>query len=243
VEDFVKSILMPLAASMAILSAAAGGPEGRWTGTVHIPGRELALVIDLGKDSSGAWTGSMIIPGFDVKGAPLGNVKVAGNDLSFDAGETLGVAPNNAAFTARVDESAGMTGQFRQGGNTAPFALKRTGAAQVDVARRSTAVARETEGHWIGEYEMNGYPRHVTVDVANHAGAPASVEFVVVGKMTTKVPVDFVAEDDGMLRIESSAYRMTFEGRVQGSGGRIVGTLENGVAEVPLTLRREGKTS
>jgi hypothetical protein len=239
----MRTLVMLLIASMATLSSGAADPAGRWTGTIRIPGRDVPLVVDLAKDASGAWSGSMILPGFGVKGASLGNVKVAGNDVAFDAGETLGVAPNNATFTARLDESAGMTGQFRQGGNTAPFTLKRTGVAQVDAARRSTAVGRDTEGRWVGEYEMNGYPRHVTVDIANHAGAPASVDFVVVGKATTRVPVDFIAEEEGILRIESSPYRMAFEGRVQASGGRITGTIDNGLAEVPLILRREGKAS
>jgi hypothetical protein len=239
----MRRIILPLAASMVALSSAAADLAGRWAGTIFIPGRDVPLVVDLATDPSGAWAGSMIVPGFDVKGAPLAHIKVTGNDLAFDAGETLGVAPNNATFTARLDEARAITGEFRQGGNTAPFTLKRAGEAQVELVRRSTAVGRGTEGRWVGEYEMNGYPRHVTLDIANRAGAAASVELVIVGKATTKVPVDFVAEDEGMLRIESSAYRITFEGRMQATEGRIVGTLENGPFERPLTFRREGKAS
>jgi hypothetical protein len=200
-------------------------------------------VVDLAKDPSGAWTGSMIIPGFDVKGAPLGNITVTGKDLSFDAGDAFGAAPNNASFKAHVEEATAMTGQFTQGGHEAAFRLKRTGPAQVDLARRSTAVTSGTEGRWVGEYEMGGYPRHVTIDIANRAGGAPSVEFVVVGKATTRVPIDFVAEEEGMLRLESNAYRIIFEGRVQAAEGRIVGTLDSGPFEVPFTLRREGKAS
>ncbi|HTS85998.1 MAG TPA: hypothetical protein VMG61_12895 [Usitatibacter sp.] len=238
----MRRIVMLFVAAAATLPSAAADPTGRWSGAAQVPGREVRLVVDLARDGEGAWTGSLIIPGFDVKGAPLGNIRVEGDKLSFDAGDALGAAPDNATFTATIDGPS-MRGELRQAGNAAPFALTRTGAAQVDPARRSTAVARETEGRWIGEYEMNGYPRHVTVDIANHAGAPASVDFVVVGKATTKVPVDFVSEAEGMLRLESSAYRITFEGRVDPAQGRIVGTFENGPFELPLTLRREGKAS
>jgi len=238
----MRRILLLLAAAAVALPVAAADPTGRWSGAAQIPGREVPLVIDLAKDASGAWTGSMIVPGYDVKGAPLGHIRVEGDRLSFDAGDALGAAPNNATFAGTID-GASIRGELRQAGNAAPFALRLAGAAQVDPARRSTAVARETEGRWIGEYEMNGYPRHVTVDIANHAGAPASVELVVVGKATTRVPVDYVAEAEGMLRLESSAYRLTFEGRVRAAEGRIVGTLENGPFELPLTLRREGKSS
>ena len=239
----MRRILMLLAVSTATLSSAAADLAGRWSGAAQVPGRDIPLVIDLAKDSSAAWIGSIIVPGFYVKGAPLGNVKVMGSDISFDVGDALGAAPNQATLVAHLDEKSRMTGELKQAGNVAPFTLERTGAAQVDLAKRSTAVSHETEGRWIGEYEMGGYPRHVTVDIANRAGAPASVEFVVVGKATTKLPIDFVAEEEGMLRIESHAYGITFEGRVHGSDGRIVGTFENGPFELPLTLRREGKTS
>jgi hypothetical protein len=181
----------------------------------------------------------MIIPGLDVKGAPLGNIKVTEGEIAFDAGDALGTEANTATFKARIDGGGAMAGEMRQAGNAAPFVLKRNGPAQVELARRSTRVARETEGRWIGEYETGGYARHVTVDIANRDTPPAAVDFVVVGKATTKVPIDFVAEEEGLLRLESSAYRMTFEGRRK-DDGRIVGTFDTGQAEVPLVLRREG---
>jgi hypothetical protein len=211
---------------------------------VKIPGRDMSIVLDLAKDSSGDWRGSMIMPGFDVKGAPLENLKVAGDDITFDAGDALGAEPYGPAkFAARTDASGAMSGELTQSGNTARFTLKRTGAAQVELAARSTAVSRETEGRWIGEYEMGGYPRHVTVDIANRPGAPANVDFVVVGKATTKLPIDFVSEEEGLLRIRCSAYRINFEGRLDARKEKIVGTFENGPFELPLVLRREGKAS
>jgi hypothetical protein len=136
-----------------------------------------------------------------------------------------------------------MAGEMKQGGNVAPFTLKRVGQAQVELAPKSTAVARETEGRWIGEYVFAGYPRHVTVDIANHGASAATVEFVVVGRATTKLPIDFVAEEDGLLRIESRAYRITYEGRVLKDERRIDGTFMQGSIEIPLILRREGAKS
>ncbi|HLX25074.1 MAG TPA: hypothetical protein VKR38_17125 [Usitatibacter sp.] len=238
-------ILVPLLlASTAALPCAAADPSGRWSGTAKVPGRDMPIVLDLAKDGSGAWAGSLIVPGFDIKGAPLGNLKVAGDNISFDIGDALGAEPYGPArFEAHADAGGTMSGELSQGGNKAPFTLKRSGAAQVELAVRSTAVSRETEGRWIGEYEMGGYPRHVTVDIANRPGAAATVEFVVVGKATTKLPVDFVSEQEGLLRIQCSAYRINFEGRLDGDKNRIVGTFENGPFELPLTLRREGKAS
>lgn len=239
----MRKTLFVLLASAALCSHAAD-VAGRWSGRVQIPGRELPVVVDIAKDASGAWIGSLTVPGYNVKGAPLGNVKVDGAAVAFDAGNALGAPPDGpAVFSARLDAGGTMSGEMRQGGNAAPFALKRVGDAQVELPARSTAVARALEGRWTGEYEMGGYPRHVTVDFTNHAGAAATVDLVVVGKATTKVPIDFVSEQEGLLRLESHAYRINYEGRIHAEEGRIAGTLAQGSIEVPLVLRRAGGKS
>ena len=53
------------------LACAAGEPDGRWEGSIRIPGRELPLVVDLAPGTAGRWTGSLIIAGLGLKGAPL----------------------------------------------------------------------------------------------------------------------------------------------------------------------------
>jgi hypothetical protein len=235
----MRRIAILVASISALACAAAPPPAGRWEGRVHIPGRDLTLVVDLAQDAAGAWIGSMVIPGFDVKGAPLGHLKVNASTVAFDAGNALGVAPDGpATFTAHLDGREVMQGELRQGGNTAAFTLRRAGEAQVELPPRSTAVAREVEGKWVGEYEFGGYPRHVTVDIANHGASPATAEFVVVGKRETRLPIDLVAEDDGVLRIECSTYQIVFEGRIHDDTHRIDGTFVQGPYEVPLVLRR-----
>jgi len=234
---------MRRAALLAFLSLAvhaAGAPlEGRWTGHALLPGRALAFVVDLAQDASGAWNGSLTIPGLNVKGAALGHVAVSGSEIAFDAGNALGLATaGGATFRARL-EGATLAGEMRQAGNAAPFTLQRTGDAQVDPAARSTPVADATQGRWVGEYAMAGYPRQVTIDIANDGANMPKVDFVVVGKLTTKLPIDFVAEEEGVLRIESHPYGITLEGRV--AKDRIEGTLEQGPVEVPITLRRPGE--
>lgn len=226
------------------LSALAGAapPEGRWTGHAQLPGRGLPLVVDLARDSSGAWSGSLTVPGLDIKGAGLAHIAVDGNEVAFDAGNAIGLASaGGATFKARID-GATMSGEMRQAGNAASFTLKRTGDAQVDAAARSTPVAASTQGRWVGQYEMAGYPRHVTIDIANDGAGMPKVDFVVVGKLTTKLPIDLVAEEEGILRIESHPYGITLEARV--AKDRIEGTLEQGPVEVPILLRRQAeKTS
>jgi len=223
----------------AFACGAAPTPEGRWEGSVLIPDKELHLVVDLARDGTGAWTGSIIIPGLGIKGAPLSKIVVTGADLSFDTGKALESPPYGpAAFDAHLASADAMAGEMRQGGNSAKFSLARVAPAQVESRARSTPVGRDLEGPWTGEFELGGYPRHVTITFENHADAAATAKFVIVGKQTTDVPVDLVIEEGSLLRIESQANGVAFEGRFARESGQIKGIVELGPLELPLVLRR-----
>jgi hypothetical protein len=221
--------------------ACGAAPEGRWEGPVAIPGNEVQVVIDLARDATGAWTGSIILQGLGVKGAPLANLSVRDADVAFDIGDRFR-SPHHGpmAFTAHLIAADAMTGEMRQGGNVASFQLRRTASAQVERAPRSTAVGRDLADTWIGEFELGGYPRHVTLTLENHSGAAATGRFVIVGKQTTDIPVDLVTEDGNFLRVESLANRVAFEARYDKASGELRGVVELGFGELPLVLRRSG---
>ncbi len=135
--------------------------------------------------------------------------------------------------------SAGqLTGDFLQAGNTAPCVLQKTGPPQVELPRKSTAISQELEGEWKGDYEMDGYPRHVTLTLANHKPDGASAQLVIVGKKTNNVPVELVTEESGFLTIKSPEFGITYEGRFRKEAGEINGTFTLGPFELPLVLRR-----
>ena len=223
--------------------AAAAPPEGRWAGHAQLPGRNLPLVVDIAPGPSGGWIGSLTIPGQNIKGAELAQVALDGDRIAIDAGTVLSppTGGGGLTFKARVEGTA-IVGEMDQAGNKAAFRLVRTGPAQVDRAARSAPVAASTQGRWIGEFELGGYPRHMTLDIANDGANKPKVDFVVVGKQTTRLPIDVVNEEEGILHIESRPYGMTLEARV--GADRIEGTLEVGTSEIPILLRRSAeKTS
>ena len=222
-----------------IACGAINAPEGRWEGPIQIPGRALQLVVDLAQDSSGAWTGSIIIPGLGIKGAPLANLTVTDTDVAFDIGSLLGSPTHGAArFKAHRTAADGMAGEMNQGGNAANFSLTRIAPAQVEPSPRSTSVGRAIADRWIGEFELGGYPRYVTISIENHANAAATAQFVIVGKQTTLLPVDLVTQEGDFVRVESQANRVAFEGRFFMERGEIRGIVELGPFEIPLVLRR-----
>jgi|SRR6266404_896474 len=211
--------------------------SGRWQGSVQIPERELNVVVDLAQNKSGMWIGSIILIGLDVKGAALGDIVSKDSELSFTLKHALGAARvGPAQFKGHLDANGTLKGDFLQSGNTAPFILKKTGPSQVEFPPRSTAIAKELEGEWKGNYELFGYPRHVTIKLTNHEAEGARAEFVVVGKKTNNLPVDFVTQGGDFLTIDSHETGISYEGRFV--TGEIKGTFTQGPIEVPLVLRR-----
>lgn len=238
----MRRTLMLLLLSLSTFACGAKAPEGRWEGSVEIPGRDLRLIVDLAQNSTGAWAGSIIIPGLGIKGAPLINPRVTDSDLSFDVDGTLRMAPYGAAqFKGRLVGADGLAGEMSQAGNVANFSLRRVAPAQVELPTRSTAVAHAIEDQWTGDFELGGYPRHVTITLENNPDGVATAKFIVVGKQTTDLPVDLVVAEGNLLRIESQLYRVAFEGRFVDAAGEIRGVVELGTAEVPLVLRRSAR--
>jgi hypothetical protein len=237
-----RTIIVGCCALAAAGGAAAQNPEGRWQGPLDIPGRPLQLVVDLGRDSAGVWAASIIIPGLGIKGAPAKNVVVTDAGLTFDIGTALGSSGGAPArIDARLTPAGKMAGELKQGGNAAKFALERIASAQVEAAPKSTAVRGEIEGRWLGELEFGGYPRQVTITIANHAGAAATATFVVVGKQTTDLPIDLVLEQGDLVRIEAQSSHIAFDGRFAATSNEIRGSVQLGPSELQMVLRRSAR--
>jgi len=232
-------LLATILLASAALSPAAESAAGRWEGIAQIPGYELKLIVDLSEEGGKGWVGSIIVPGFGVKGAPLVDLHVRGGDLAFAIKGALGnQRAGRAELKAHLTPDGHLAGDFTQGGNSAPFVLEKTGPAQVDLPPRNTAVSKELEGEWKGDYEMMGYARHATMKFANRGADGAAVEFVVVGKKLNNVPVSLVTQDGDFVTVKSDEFGITFEGRFVKEAGELKGTLSQGPMEAPLELRR-----
>jgi hypothetical protein len=223
----------------ALNSRAEAPPSGHWEGLIQIPGRELTVVVDLAQDGGGAWTGSITMPGLLVKGAELNEISAKDSEVGFAIKDALGAQQGGAArFNGRLSGANEMTGNFLQAGNSAAFRLTKTGPAQVELPMRSTAVSKELEGEWKGDYELTGYARHVTIKVSNRGAGGATADFVIIGKKVNNLPVDLVTQEGDLLTVESHATGLGYEGRFDKGSGQLKGTIAQGPLEVPLNLTR-----
>lgn len=223
----------------AALCQAAETAAGRWEGVAQIPGHELRLIVDLSDEGGKGWIGSIIVPGFGVKGAQLVDLHVRGGDLDFAIKGALGnQRVGRAELKAHLTSDGHLAGDFQQGGNSAAIVLSKTGPPQVELPLQNTAVAKDLEGEWKGDYEMMGYPRHATMKFSNRAAEGAALEFTIVGKKVNNVPVSLVTQDEDFVTVKSDEFGISFEGRFNKAAGELKGTLSQGSLEAPLVLRR-----
>jgi len=208
---------------------------GRWEGSVQIPDRELTLIVDLARNGHGSWSGSFIVPELNLKGALLTEIAVQDSSASFVIKTARGL---QATFKGKLNAEGTLAGDFVEAGNTAPFVLKKTGPPQVETPPQSTPISKELEGEWKGEYELYGYPRHVTIKLVNRDADGAAAEFVIVGKKTNNLPVDLVTQEGDLLTIDSHEIGISYEGRFEEATNEIKGTFIQGAIELPLVLRR-----
>lgn len=214
-------------------------PSGHWEGSIQIPGRELIAVVDLAQDGAGAWTGSITMPGLLVKGAELIQISAKDSEIGFAIKDALGAQEDGAAsFKGRLGGAGDITGTFLQAGNSAAFRLTKTGPPQVELPIRSTAVSKDLEGEWKGDYELTGYARHVTIKLSNREANGATADFVIVGKKVNNLPVDLVIQEGDSLTVESHATGLGYEGRFDKGSGQLKGVVKQGPLEVPLNLTR-----
>ena len=230
----VPGALLRLVAVVVLATALPSRGEeaisGRWEGTTHIPDDDLNVIVDLAQ-GNGAWIGSIIIPGLDVKGAPLTDIIVKAPEVSFSVKGPLGIQ-----LKLQLDRNGTMTGNFEQAGNRALTVLQKTGPPQVERPPRNTPVAKELEGEWKGDYQMFGYPRHVSIKFTNRGADGATAEFVIVGRKTNNLPVDLVTQEGDLVSVDSHEIGITFEGRLR--DGKLSGAVLQGAIETPLVLQR-----
>ncbi|MFO1338367.1 MAG: hypothetical protein U1F53_09030 [Burkholderiaceae bacterium] len=219
------------------------GPAGHWEGSAAIPGATLPLVLDLARDAQGAWAGSATLPGRRAQGVPLRQLAVgADGRVEADLGEAFGGPPSKLPTTlvVRMLPDQRLEGEWRQGGHTAPLTLRRQGEAQVERPTVPAPLAPGLAGVWRGRYELGGYPREVTLRLVPRApGASSDGELLIVGRRSTRLPVDRVTVGQGYLSLDADGADFHIEGRWDMARGEIDGEMRQGPFEARLLLRRD----
>ena len=226
-------VYLSIVSSAIFCGAAESKPvlSGRWEGAAQIPGYELRLVIDLAQKDQG-WVGSLTAPQFNLKGAPLGQITIKENDVSF---EMKGVA----TFKAHLEADGMLKGEYKQGGNSAPLLLRRAGDAQVDLPELSTPVCKAIQGEWKGDLQVSGSTINVILKLPD-GGTPAAPrgELVITTQGNATYPITQWKQAGSYFVAAFGEIGITYDAQFHENSAEITGTIRNGFAEVPLTLHR-----
>jgi hypothetical protein len=235
----LPSIKAFAAAVLTVTSVAAKGQDvaGRWQGAADLNGMAFLILLDLERDATGTWVGSVTLPGRGVKGAPL-RLNVGEGGLTAHLDSAFPGAGIQASAALRLGTDATLTGEFRQGGLTAPLVMRRVGIAQADLPVANATLAPALQGTWRGSYQLGGYPRDVTLTLANGPAGPASGQLRIVGRRTTELLVDQISQSAQYLQLVATEAAFRIEGRWIEADAIIVGEVLQGPFEAAIILRR-----
>ena len=144
-----------LAAQFLVLAPMAAQPStpsfaGYWEGAIQIPGSEMKIQVTL-EGNGAVWSGRISIPPQGAKDLALGDVKVAGDAVSF----AMPGIPGEPKFSGKLGKAGRIEGMFSQGGQVFPFVLARAGAAAPVAASASKPDPQDRE---LGFPGFNAFP-------------------------------------------------------------------------------------
>lgn len=191
-------------------------PSGQWEGAVQIPGYELRVVVDLAQQDQ-KWVGSLTAPEFGVKGAPLSGIAVKQNDVEFGL-------KGAASFKGRLESGGVLKGDYTQGGNSAPFLLKRVGDAHIDFPEPSTPISKDMQGEWKGAFQLLTAKVNVILKLPS-GGTPAAPagELLVVDWGNAKMPITLWKQDGSHIFALFGESGMSYDGEFHKDTNEITG--------------------
>jgi len=216
--------------------AAPGGASGHWQGEIQIPDRVMSITVDLGKNPAGAWIGSMTVTGTTSVDVPLEAIAIAASAVRFNAR-----LPGNTTFQGAVSaDGNALGGTVANVQGEVPFALTRSGAANVKVPPPSSPLVKSFEGTWNGTIEVPGRPPVRLVLKMAAAADGTALATVVNVDQGEELPMTSVMMNGNQLEMETRLISGSYRGVLE-SNGEIKGEWSQGGARVPLTFRRSAQ--
>jgi hypothetical protein len=176
------------------------------------------------------WVGSLTAPQIGFKGAPLTGIAVNKNEVEFGLKAGL-------AFKGQLGPDGVLKGEYKQGGNPAPFVLKRVGEARVDFPEPSTLISKEVQGEWKGAFQLLSFTINTILKLPG-GGTPAAPggELQLIEWGNSKAAVTLWKQDgDSIFFLVDNG--MSYEGEFHQETREIAGTLRISFLEIPLSLR------
>ena len=207
---------------------------GHWEGSITLPTMELNVAVDLALDDNGKWAGDIDIPAQKVTDMPLKAISVSGSTVAFE----ISMGQGEPAFQGELAEDGQtISGDFTQGGNAFPFALKRTGEAKVAGPAKNAELPAGFVGDWEGTLETPQGRLRLVFHLGNKAGsAEGTIDSLDQGAMG--IPMDEISTDGDSIKIGVRVVTGSYSGKLAEDGKSLTGTWSQGGMGLPLVLTR-----
>lgn len=226
----VVSLLVASAANLCVAVDRPSVPSGHWEGVVQIPGFELRVVVDLARNNQ-EWIGSLTAPQLEIKGAQLTGIAIKENQVEF-------ALKRGVLFKGQFEPGGVLKGEYLQGGNKAPFLLKRVGDAQVDLPPLSTAVSSDIQGEWKGALQLPSTTINLILKLPNGGTPTAPAGELALIEPGDVIPITLWREDGKSVLAILGDGALTYHGEIRKDVEEIAGSVRLGGAELPVTFRR-----
>jgi hypothetical protein len=241
-----KSLLSRIAGTALVAAAVLGttallraqspaDPSGHWQGTIHIPNQEVAIEVDLARNSTGDARGTF--SGVNIKGYPLSDIAIDGAALTFKL-----KVDGGGAFSGKLSaDGKVLAGEFtaNKGGYVLPFELSRSGDAKFDPPGKNPSIGKELEGSWTGTLEANGAPMRILLKMANQADGTSTGSVANLDEGAVDIPISAIAQTAATVNFDVKVVNGSFSGTVNAAGTELTGTWSQGAFTAPLTFRRD----
>ncbi len=214
-------------------------PAGHWEGAINAPGMDLGMIVEL-KQQAGALSGTISIPAQGLKDFALGNVKLEGQELSFEMPNVPGTPTFKGTISA---DGNSVEGTMSQGGTTIPFKLRRFSEAEVAEAAKKAAAeaAKKPESTWEGTLNAGPSPLRLVVRVFKKDDGTLTGKLDSPDQGATDIAIPSVTLTDTKFSFELPAITGTFQGTLNEQKTEAAGDWSQMGNSFPLTLKKVDK--
>jgi hypothetical protein len=252
----MKNAMSFLAVSLLFSSIAFSAPApndvtGNWKGILQVGELKLHLVFKITKSANGALSAKMDSLDQGARDLPVDIVTVKNNTLHMEVSDIQGI------YEGTLDNSgAKATGKWQQGQQTLPLILERNSgkADEVEVESFSPAdlaankaAADKLAGSWEGNLNAGTQPLRLVLNVRKTAagkGAGMATGTIDSPDQGAKdIPLSAITYKDGKVRFEARGIGGSYEGSLEGAGGKINGEWKQGGQTMPLNFQKKTPSS
>jgi len=211
---------------------------GHWEGAIKAPGRDVAIVVDLGRNARGELVATFGNPAEHLTGYPLSDITIDGQSIRFVLSAGSGGGPFAGILSA---DGKSISGEFSattpKGPVAVPFTLARNGEANVQLPRPSARIGQEMEGTWGAAIELEGRSVRVTLKLSNQPDG-TSTGIIATDASAIDIPITSIAQSGSALTLDVSIVGGRFSGVLSADRTELAGTWTQASFEGRLTFKR-----